>query len=175
MSIIAGEIICTIIGIISYLIFWTQNPLQTSILIYASVALMFVRICYSKKYKENLIETRLYMLPWGIIHGVIVGIALLRNILGGGFWAAALGVVLGCIIGGVYALILFMGIEYDFDNYDGEDVSRIFAYSMTFETFALEAMFLFENFTVLKVALVLATIVFAMIIVETKKYEAEGD
>ena len=115
------------------------------------------------------------MLPWGIIHGVIVGIALLRNILGGGFWAAALGVVLGCIIGGVYALILFMGIEYDFDNYDGEDVSRIFAYSMTFETFALEAMFLFENFTVLKVALVLATIVFAMIIVETKKYEAEGD
>lgn len=166
MTFVTVEAIFAILNIVAYLIFWETLSFQMSVLMYTTIVITILRIIYGKQNPKEVMESRKAMMLWYGIHLTVIMFIFLE----GRDWITIMLSTLG--IGSVIWLIYIGFIALVF-NYEGKvnksKVSRLVAYSMTFETFALLATQMYSGITVTKVALTLITIIAAIAIVENQK------
>lgn len=166
MTFVTVEVIFAILNIVAYLFFWKTLSFQMSVLMYTTIVITILRIIYGKQNPKELIESRKAMMIWYGIHLTVIMFILLE----GRDWGT---IILSIISIGPVIWLVYIGFLALVFNLESEvnksKVSRIVAYSMTFETLAILATQMYNGITVPKVALTLIVIVVAIAIVENSK------
>lgn len=167
MNFIVVEAIFSILNIVTYLIFWKELSFQMSVLMYTSVVITILRLIYGKQNPKEVIESRKAMMYWFAMHLTVVLIIFISG------WDDIGLILIAGFGGGAFLWVLYWGFMILILEFEGDvkksKVSRLMAYSMTFETFALLIVHMYNGVTVIKAALTIISIVAALVMVERNK------
>lgn len=167
MNFIVVEAIFSILNIATYLIFWKELSFQMSVLMYTSIVITILRIIYGRQSPKDVIESRKAMMYWFAMHLTVVLFVFIST------WEDIGLIILAGLCGGAMLWVMYWGFMVLILEFEGDveksRVSRIMAYSMTFETFALLAVHMYNGVTVFKAALTITTLAVALVMVERNK------